>query len=93
MFRRMTELDFGFILFINFLLTFLFCLELKPCVLLSTPGNGTLHGSEASHGAKASFSCLTGFDLFGSPVLTCINGVWNATTPTCKGNIIIANYL
>ena len=95
MFRRLTELDFVFvfyfILFIYFLHTFLFCLELKSCAPLQTPANGTLHGSDTSHGAKASFSCLTGFDLFGSPTLTCSNGVWNAVTPTCKGSI--ANYL
>ena len=92
MFRRLTELDFVyFILFIYFLHTFLLCLELKSCAPLPTPANGTLHGSDTSHGAKASFSCLTGFDLFGSPTLTCSNGVWNAVTATCKGSI--ANYL
>ena len=79
-------------LFIYLFLTyFLLCLELKSCAPLSTPANGTLRGSDTSHGAKASFSCLTGFDLFGSPILTCSNGVWNAVTPTCKGSI--ANYL
>ena len=82
---------FYFILFIYFLHTFLLCLELKSCAPLSTPANGTLHGSATSHGAKASFSCSTGFDLFGSPTLTCSNGVWNAITPTCKGSI--ASYL
>ena len=92
MFRRLTELDFVFffIIFIYFLQICLLCLELKSCAPLSTPANGTLHGSATSHGAKASFSCLTGFDLFGSPTLTCSNGVWNAITPTCKGSI--ANY-
>ncbi|XP_073244376.1 P-selectin-like isoform X1 [Porites lutea] len=61
-----------------------FCEKLKSCAPLSTPGNGTLHGSDTSHGAKASFACLTGFDLFGSRTLTCSNGVWNTITPTCK---------
>ena len=95
MFRSLTELDlvlFCFVFyFIYFLHTFLLCLELKSCAPLSTPANGTLHGSDTSQGAKASFSCLTGFDLFGSSTLTCSNGVWNAITPTCKGST--ANYL
>ncbi|KAL9989280.1 hypothetical protein ACROYT_G003813 [Oculina patagonica] len=61
-----------------------FCEKLRPCALLRTPINGTLHGTDTTHGAKANFSCLTGFDLFGSPTLTCNNGAWSASVPSCK---------
>ncbi|XP_078348233.1 sushi, von Willebrand factor type A, EGF and pentraxin domain-containing protein 1-like [Oculina patagonica] len=61
-----------------------FCEKLWPCVRLRAPANGTLHGIDNTHGANASFSCLTGFDLFGSSTLTCSNGAWSARVPFCK---------
>ncbi|XP_020611615.1 P-selectin-like, partial [Orbicella faveolata] len=61
-----------------------FCERLKSCPRLRAPPNVTLHGSDTTHGAQANFACLTGFDLFGSPTLTCNDGVWSANVPTCK---------
>ena len=61
--------------------------ELRSCSRLQSPANGTLHGSDTSHGAKANFACFTGFDLFGSTTLTCNNGVWSSSAPTCKGKL------
>ena len=60
-------------------------IELRSCSRLQAPANGTLHGTDTSHGAKANFSCLTGFDLFGLSTLTCNEGVWSANIPSCKG--------
>ncbi|KAJ7383520.1 hypothetical protein OS493_027686 [Desmophyllum pertusum] len=61
-----------------------FCEKLRSCARLRAPANGTLQGTGTSHGAKAKFACLTGFDLFGLPTLTCKNGAWSATVPSCK---------
>ncbi|KAL9989294.1 hypothetical protein ACROYT_G003828 [Oculina patagonica] len=40
-----------------------FCEKLRSCVPLRAPANGTLHGTDTTHGAKASFSCLTAYCL------------------------------
>ena len=44
-----------------------------------------MHGNDTTHGAKISFTCLTGFDIFGLRTLTCNNGKWNGSVPSCKG--------
>ena len=68
----------------------MFIIELRSCARLRAPANGTLQGTDTSHGAKANFACLTGFDLFGLSTLTCNNGAWSATVPSCKGNYLDA---
>ena len=59
--------------------------ELKSCERLQVPANGTMHGNDTTHGAIVSLSCLTGFDLFGLRTLTCNNGEWSGSVPSCKG--------
>ena len=65
--------------------SFNFSTELKSCEPLQVPANGTMHGNDSTHGAKILFSCLTGFNLFGLRTLTCNNGEWSRSVPSCKG--------
>ena len=49
------------------------------------PSNGKIHNNDTKHGALVSFSCNTGFKLHGSRQITCVDGRWNGSIPTCKG--------
>lgn len=49
------------------------------------PSNGKIHNNDTKHGALVSFSCNTGFKLHGSRQITCVDGRWNGSVPTCKG--------
>jgi len=55
------------------------------CDPLPALSNGKVNSHNTNHGAVVSFSCNKGFQLKGSKEITCIDGKWNANSPTCKG--------
>ena len=79
------QIKLGLTIQYNHSKSFNFSAELKSCERLQVPANGTLHGNDTAHGAKISFSCLKGFDIFGLRTLTCNNGQWSGSVPSCKG--------
>ena len=56
------------------------------CPILSPPLNGSVEVKNRSVGDVATYSCMSGFVLDGSPTRTCqTNGAWGGTPPTCEG--------
>ena len=55
------------------------------CDTLTALPNGKVNSNYLKHGSLAYFSCNTGFQLEGPKQITCIDGKWNSTSPTCKG--------
>ena len=58
------------------------------CQVLQAPSNGKIHNNDTKHGALVHFACDDGFQLNGLRQITCIEGKWNGSTPTCEGLII-----
>ena len=59
--------------------------DLKPChPLLEAPENGERTVIEIDGFAKhISFSCNSKYALKGKSLVTCNNGMWSSSTPTC----------
>ena len=56
-----------------------------------TIANGIFSPSITSHGVSVEISCDTGFSLEGESTLTCSDGSWDKTLPTChKGEVTIS---
>ncbi|VDI22264.1 Hypothetical predicted protein, partial [Mytilus galloprovincialis] len=54
--------------------------------------HGTVTKTGTSIGSTATFSCDTGYVLYGTPTITCAEGEWNEYLPICYGtNVIIRN--
>ncbi|XP_070546013.1 zona pellucida sperm-binding protein 3 receptor-like [Ptychodera flava] len=47
------------------------------------PVNGTKTGTDYTHGATVSYTCDEGYILSGPGILTCSDGSWDNTAPTC----------
>ncbi|XP_073414050.1 E-selectin-like [Dendrobates tinctorius] len=60
--------------------------EAIQCPSLSDPEDGRMVCSDAAnYKTQCSFSCLKGFRLIGSPVLSCqISGAWTSSVPRCE---------
>ena len=56
------------------------CTYTGICSMLLDPTNGRV----IVQGDTAFFVCLSGTIVMGNPVLTCINGTWSDSPPTCK---------
>ncbi|XP_019620833.1 PREDICTED: uncharacterized protein LOC109467329 [Branchiostoma belcheri] len=55
----------------------------KQCPLLTAPANGAVTGSNFYQDVAA-FTCDSGYDLVGNPVLTCqADATWDLTVPIC----------
>ncbi|XP_063796360.1 E-selectin-like isoform X2 [Pseudophryne corroboree] len=56
------------------------------CAAVIAPENGQMECQDASnYNSQCSFSCLEGFRLIGSSVVTCLSsGKWNAAVPKCE---------
>ena len=50
------------------------------CPVLQDPTNGKVF----VQGNTAFFVCFPGTTVTGNPILTCSNGDWNGSPPTCK---------
>ena len=63
----------------------------KPCPTLTAPTNGSVSRTSGSTGQIATYSCNTGYSVFGANPITC-NGVassdstWSAAAATCIAN-------
>ncbi|KAL5020301.1 hypothetical protein ScPMuIL_003193 [Solemya velum] len=59
----------------------------EMCVELSTTIQGgsrvILRGDGRKHGSVVHYRCNKNFEIVGSPVISCDNGVWTADTPAC----------
>lgn len=57
----------------------------SSCPPLNAPLNGQISGQciPGLPGRICQFRCLPGFKIQGSDTLTCTNGKWSGTTPTC----------
>ncbi|XP_019620839.1 PREDICTED: uncharacterized protein LOC109467334 [Branchiostoma belcheri] len=56
---------------------------LKECPLLSAPTNGAMTGTNY-YQDMATFTCDSGYDLVGNPILTCqADATWDLTVPIC----------
>ncbi|XP_078664131.1 CUB and sushi domain-containing protein 3-like [Branchiostoma floridae x Branchiostoma belcheri] len=56
---------------------------LKECPLLSAPTNGAMTGTNFYQDV-ATFTCDSGYDLVGNPILTCqADATWDLTVPIC----------
>ncbi|KAI8507036.1 hypothetical protein Bbelb_154750, partial [Branchiostoma belcheri] len=56
---------------------------LKECPLLSAPTNGAMTGTNF-YQDMATFTCDSGYDLVGNPILTCqADATWDLTVPIC----------
>ncbi|XP_052224816.1 CUB and sushi domain-containing protein 3-like [Dreissena polymorpha] len=62
--------------------------EIKDCDTLSALMNGEVDLAQGTkYGAKASFTCKTGYTLVGQPSPTCTSaGTWSAAAPVCQIN-------
>lgn len=49
------------------------------------PANGMRTGDDFIDGQMVVFKCNSGFDIFGSTILRCVEGKWNNPLPVCKG--------
>ncbi|VDH99262.1 Hypothetical predicted protein, partial [Mytilus galloprovincialis] len=47
--------------------------------------HGTVTKTGTSIGSTATFSCDTGYVLYGTPTITCAEGGWNEYLPICYG--------
>ena len=56
------------------------------CGTLTSPDNGSLDQiSGTTYGQTAVYTCTTGYDLFGTDQVTCMeNGQWSADPPVCQ---------
>lgn len=57
------------------------------CPAVTAPKNGKMFGScgpNAAAKAECYFSCDTGYNLSGYPLLTCGSGKWSRTVPKCN---------
>ncbi|KAM4021369.1 P-selectin-like isoform 2-T2 [Anomaloglossus baeobatrachus] len=56
------------------------------CPSLTSPKKGHMNCQDkTNYKSECSFSCLEGFQLVGSPVLTCqSSGAWSSSEPTCE---------
>ena len=58
---------------------------LVKCPDLQEPPNGGIKMSEPGIQATANFTCLKGFTLDGSSMLSCLtNGSWDGVSPSCS---------
>ena len=63
------------------------------CHVLQALNNGKIHNNDTKHGALVYFACNKGFQLKGLRQITCIEGKWNGSTPTCEGLKILCFFL
>ena len=47
--------------------------------------NGVITHVTLKEGGEVEIKCRTNYTLVGSPKLSCINGRWNDSLPSCKG--------
>ena len=45
--------------------------------------HGVLSSADTSHCNFVRINCIQGYNLIGESALTCCNGTWSATPPTC----------
>lgn len=59
---------------------------LPACSSLSNPENGNVDQTAGlTYGQTAVYSCNTGFELFGSDRVTCLeSGQWSSSPPVCQ---------
>ena len=57
------------------------------CGSLPSPLNGAVEVTGMTFGDTATYSCNTGFVLFGKGIRECRqDGTWNGKTPDCRGS-------
>ncbi|KAK3709547.1 hypothetical protein RRG08_019384 [Elysia crispata] len=65
-----------------------FCLAETQCRPLLAPTNGKLDvvlGNGRDTGTVVQFLCtLAGYELVGTPIISCVGGAWTASEPTCE---------
>ena len=55
------------------------------CPHLSNPANGVVSLSGNSEGDTATYACNEGYELVGTPVISCEDGgTWDGPLPTCR---------
>lgn len=62
-----------------------------PCPVPVAPANGNVFGENHQHRAVIQYWCKQGFVLHGAISNECVDGKWNTSIPSCKGNQ--CNYL
>ena len=65
----------------------------EKCSDPSRKTNADVHGNEFYHGKEVQFSCTKDYTLVpaSSKKLTCQDGDWRGTIPSCKGTIWFLN--
>ena len=67
-----------------------FSLSVVDCGLLAPPVNGSIMISETTFESLSTFTCGSGFNLFGSSFRQCqANGEWSGTNTTCESNKLL----
>ena len=56
-----------------------------PCRDPGLPRQGNRIGDDFRHDSKVTFSCPNGFLMEGVGEMSCSNGTWSNSVPTCKG--------
>ena len=56
-----------------------------PCRDPGVPRQGNRIGDDFRHDSKVTFSCPNGYLMEGVGEISCSNGTWSNSVPTCKG--------
>ena len=60
------------------------------CPTLGNPTNGVVDLSGTSVGDTATYTCDSGYELVGTPVLNCLaNGAWDNSPPVCRCELVV----
>ena len=58
---------------------------IAPCPILGPIKNGVITHVTRKGGGEVEIKCHANYTLFGSSRLSCINGEWSSSIPSCKG--------
>ena len=71
----------------TFLIFFLITLILASCGRPEPPRNGGMRGDNFNHNEKVVFYCDENYQLVGESEITCKDGSWSDSYPTCVGTL------
>lgn len=66
-------------------INFRYCLPAASCAAIGAPIYGTVSSTNYNAGSTLSFTCNSGYFLYGPTTRTCEGGVWTGSQPQCPG--------